>query len=315
MFFFNRLVVKIIFFFIVLFALSIGIYLTLFIQSQIRREETAILNNGVIFAELSAPLFYQDYLTASARGFPRFSDIARERLGRSSDILQVMLLATNGKIIFDTNDFALGIASGRTAVSNERFIEDKETLRLIRESDEQTRSIVKNNEHLTEIIIPIGEVGGGHVFSMRYILSYRSLENHKLEIYREALITFLPLFLLTVGAGIILAFSITKPIKNLYRATEKIQQGDFTIQLPVHSHDEIGKLTDGFNQMVSALKESQGKLQEANKLLGSQVANRTTELQLKVNELERINKLMVGRELKMAELKKENELLKTKVTS
>lgn len=55
------------------------------------------------------------------------------------------------------------------------------------------------------------------------------------------------------------------------------------------------------------------KLKELAEGLENQVKQRTEELQEKVNELERFNRLAVGRELKMVELKKELKKLKEKL--
>jgi predicted nucleic acid-binding Zn-ribbon protein len=46
--------------------------------------------------------------------------------------------------------------------------------------------------------------------------------------------------------------------------------------------------------------------------LDQQVKDRTKELQKKVEELERANKLMVGREIRMLEIKKELDKIKDK---
>ena len=47
------------------------------------------------------------------------------------------------------------------------------------------------------------------------------------------------------------------------------------------------------------------QLKEYTRNLTLEVAKRTSELEIRVKELERLNKIMVGRELKMIELKKE----------
>ncbi len=52
------------------------------------------------------------------------------------------------------------------------------------------------------------------------------------------------------------------------------------------------------------------QLKEYTKRLHLEVAKRTAELEVRVKELERINKVMVGREIKMIELKRELEKLK-----
>lgn len=52
------------------------------------------------------------------------------------------------------------------------------------------------------------------------------------------------------------------------------------------------------------------QLKEYTKRLTEEVARRTAELEVRVKELERVNKIMVGREMKMIELKAELEKLK-----
>ncbi len=55
------------------------------------------------------------------------------------------------------------------------------------------------------------------------------------------------------------------------------------------------------------VKERTGQLEELAKSLEAKVKERTRELQEKMTELERFNRLAVGREIKMVELKKELE--------
>ena len=91
---------------------------------------------------------------------------------------------------------------------------------------------------------------------------------------------------------------VTRPIEELADAAKKISEGKLTQSVTVRSKDEIGKLALIFNTMAV-------KLQESHQGLENKVKERTA-------ELEKFNKAMVGRELKMIELKKELESLKRK---
>jgi len=64
---------------------------------------------------------------------------------------------------------------------------------------------------------------------------------------------------------------------------------------------------------ITEKEELEGKLAEYAKGLEVKITERTRELATKIKELESINKSMVGRELKMIELKKEIEVLKKRV--
>lgn len=66
---------------------------------------------------------------------------------------------------------------------------------------------------------------------------------------------------------------------------------------------------------ITKQKQLEDELREYAKKLSIEVTKRTSELEVRVKELERMNKIMVGRELKMVELKKEIESLKKRINN
>ena len=60
--------------------------------------------------------------------------------------------------------------------------------------------------------------------------------------------------------AVILAFflskAITSPIQSLTRGAKLVAAGEFSHEIDVHSHDEIGTLTDTFNEMKKTLKNT-----------------------------------------------------------
>jgi len=55
--------------------------------------------------------------------------------------------------------------------------------------------------------------------------------------------------------GFVLARGITAPVQTLVDATEKIRAGNYDVQLGSSSKDEIGRLSQSFNEMVIGLRE------------------------------------------------------------
>ncbi len=67
---------------------------------------------------------------------------------------------------------------------------------------------------------------------------------------------------ITVLLGLILARSITGPIKDLTVKAKQMSQGDFDQKVDVKSNDEIGQLGKMFNFLIDQLKISMSKLQQ-----------------------------------------------------
>ena len=71
---------------------------------------------------------------------------------------------------------------------------------------------------------------------------------------------FLAGVLFTLAIGVWLARRIARPVHRLVEATRLISAGDLEHQTPVTTHDEIGELTESFNQMTRSLKDKSGAL-------------------------------------------------------
>jgi nitrate/nitrite-specific signal transduction histidine kinase len=104
--------------------------------------------------------------------------------------------------------------------------------------------------------------------------------------------------------------SITRPVIKLRDTAILIGKGKLDTKIEIKSKDEIGQLAQVFNEMAGKLKESYGNLEQKVVERTKEVEAAKTELSQKLDEMSRMNKLMVDRELKMIELKKEIEALK-----
>ncbi len=101
-------------------------------------------------------------------------------------------------------------------------------------------------------------------------------------------------------------FSIRNMINSLKQATTKMTHGEIIEDIKFEARDELSEVVTLFNSVAKALTSSNTELNagiEKQRLIEA-------ESQRKNEELERFNKLMVGRELKMIELKEEIEGLK-----
>ncbi len=72
------------------------------------------------------------------------------------------------------------------------------------------------------------------------------------------------IFIAVVGIlfSLFLTWLITRPVNQLLLATRKVKKGDYSVSLLPESHDEVGRLIMGFNDMVSELKEAEKTREE-----------------------------------------------------
>ncbi|MFO7915400.1 MAG: ATP-binding protein [Candidatus Krumholzibacteriales bacterium] len=59
--------------------------------------------------------------------------------------------------------------------------------------------------------------------------------------------------IVALAFSIILAERIVRPIRSFMEASRKISEGDYSVQVPVETGDELGRLANEFNQMANQL--------------------------------------------------------------
>ncbi|MBI4101501.1 MAG: HAMP domain-containing protein [Candidatus Nealsonbacteria bacterium] len=206
-----------------------------------------------------------------------------------------------------------------------RRIEDPGIAQAILSGKTVIQDEVVGGEKLKKIVFPWHEAG---VVSVGFPL--RGIE----EATRTAFIRDISIALGGVTFTLLYFFlifrSIINPVRKITLACEQIRKGNLEVEIKNSPKTEIGELASSINNMVRDLKKSQEILEETKSALevrveartreltrvadslDQKVKEKTQELQEKINDLERFQKLAVGRELKMIELKKELEDFKGK---
>jgi adenylate cyclase len=73
-------------------------------------------------------------------------------------------------------------------------------------------------------------------------------------------------------AGVMIARSVTKPVKELAQMAQKVREGDYSRQILNHKEDEIGFLAESFNHMTKGLAERNRILGLLGKVVSEEVA-------------------------------------------
>ena len=114
--------------------------------------------------------------------------------------------------------------------------------------------------------------------------------------------------LLAIMIALVVSRSISEPLQQLSQAVQEISSKGIYGKVKLDNLDpgsELGVLTENFNDMSN-------KLGDLYKNLDKKVKEETKKFEKALAESDRLNKYMVGRELKMMELKKQIEELEKK---
>jgi len=108
---------------------------------------------------------------------------------------------------------------------------------------------------------------------------YQQLKSMRNPIYLNYIFTFilvtLLILFLSIWCAFYLARGISTPIQELLKATEKMRNGQFDIQIPYDNSNDLKSLAQGFNEMSAALKEANRQQESKNKELDAIIENLT----------------------------------------
>ena len=123
-----------------------------------------------------------------------------------------------------------------------------------------------------------------------------SLENMHTMIghYRNKIIFLTISLLLSISLAITFFTHrlVNRPVKSLLTQTKRIAKGDLDASVQNITRDEMGELSEAFNQMTASLKSARIELEEWGKNLEAKVEERTLAIKQIQNQLIRSEKLV-----------------------
>ena len=122
---------------------------------------------------------------------------------------------------------------------------------------------VEREGRLLSLSAPI-EYSDVLVGESQIVLNLHALVDPVVREAREELliITVAPVVLIGILAGVGFVAMLVGPLRRLRAGVERLAAGDVTVRVPLTSRDEIGKLTEAFNEMGDALEQKQ-QIQQA----------------------------------------------------
>lgn len=152
------------------------------------------------------------------------------------------------------------------------------------------RAFVVNDWYITAYE-PVRDVDGD-VIGMLYV---GMLEAPYKDLRRRVVVTFLSIAGATIiGLSIVIIVatsSITRPLQDLLRATEKVAEGDLTYRVTSKTEDEVGRLADSFNEMTAELEKATRGYETLTRTLEDKVRERTRQLEEAQDQLIQTEKL------------------------
>lgn len=170
---------------------------------------------------------------------------------------------------------------------------------------------VSDNEALFDKLNFNKEVDGFVVAQKALANSLSKLQEEKTSEFKNILFILIALIiLLSIGVAMLISNSITKPLSKLQKGTDIVAKGDLNHKVGTEARDEVGQLSRSFDKMTIAIKESRTDIDKKIEAQTVDLVRQKSNADKARQDAEEINKAMVGRELKMIELKEEIENLK-----
>lgn len=139
------------------------------------------------------------------------------------------------------------------------------------------------NGRYMDVAVPVSGDDGSYIIYIRDNKhTVQTLNNELIKIILEALAIGI---VVSAALSIILSRTMLQPIQSMTRAAEKMAGGDFSAKIDVQSDDEIGILSDTFNDMAGRLEQNLEDLKMSEQMRREFVANVSHELRTPITSI------------------------------
>ncbi len=115
-----------------------------------------------------------------------------------------------------------------------------------------------------DLLVPARSPSGQYVLSVRYLVSFRSLDESLATMRRQFALIGLAALVLCLALSAAVARWLSRPLKELSLGAHQIAGGNLDHRLFFRGRDELSRLGEAFNLMAASLKSRNQELLRAN---------------------------------------------------
>jgi len=242
----------------------VGLLLITFLfleRNQSRQWEEHLLAQSVSFARFATPELLKLFRGAFPPQHEAILGDVYDFLGFNQDLIEFSFVAQGGRALFRSPRFPafldLDLAG---SVPEEPLLEDASGTTV------RTYTLADGGRVL-DLITPAFGPTGERVLSVRYLISYDSVDGRLDEVRWYFLRVGLLAVLCSLFLAALVARRMTRPIQELTEGAHAIARDELQTRIGVRSGDEIGALAVAFNRMAESLAEHRRELTEKNAAL------------------------------------------------
>lgn len=251
---FNSLISRVILLNVLLLALGVGV----FTAFHLSREQTHLIDSTHLNARLMLDTIEKSIFSSMLAGKSSEVQAILEMVGNGNDISTVRIFGPNGVILKSDHQDEIGQMVDKRSFN--LFFQQQEEGFFPLDNGEQVLSLIRpitTDERCFRCHGPERKVIG--VLNLNFSLADMYQQLHKTsELFLIS--TLLILVVLAGGIAVIMIRFLRRPLQQITASMGKVEEGDLSVRLPAHRDDEVGRLMQGFNSMVSNLDQAQREL-------------------------------------------------------
>lgn len=269
--FFKTIQLKLIIIYVlmILFAMQlIGIYFVNALESSFTKNFSETMkNDSMLLAQ-----FVEKYLNIDPEAKTEDIKKAREDLDK---FVEDWLKINNSDIqILDASGVVISMSQPDPAILGQKNTQLVVSRALQNIKDKETERTITGEDGLRKKVLARPVMSNGKPIGAVYIVkSMEDLYDNISRINRIFLTGTLIALAMTAVLGVILSSTITAPIKEITKQATSVAEGRFDRRVKVYGQDEIGQLSNAFNNMTARLKEALAINEEEKEKLTSILTN------------------------------------------
>ncbi|WP_134702339.1 cell wall metabolism sensor histidine kinase WalK [Ammoniphilus sp. YIM 78166] len=200
-------------------------------------------------------------------------DLEESRTGDINYLVNNLLALRETDVqVIDRNGVVLTTTEEEKGIIGQKNTREEVNLALLGTRFEVTQIQPQTGHRVRVLAIPIKS--GVRTIGALYMVSSMEDMYETMRRINGILFTATVISLLMTGSlGILLARTITIPVKEITKQAAAMAEGDFDRRVKVYSNDEIGQLAEAFNYLTKRLREALSQNEEEKQKLSSILSN------------------------------------------